>query len=174
MDQLDERDPKRAATLKIRQASGRAAELTSHLLAFSRQQVLRLEVIDVNDVVRGIEDMLHRVIGEDISIETRLAGELAFVKADAAQLEQVIVNLAANARDAMPRGGRITIATSNTALNEAPGADDEPGSCVVLTVSDTGTGMDERTRARSLHNRSSPPRNRARVPGWGWPPSTAP
>ena len=148
MDQLNERDPKWAATLKIRQASGRAAELTSQLLAFSRQQVLRLEVIDVNDVVRGIQDMLQRVIGEDISIETRLADELGCVKADAAQLEQVLVNLAANARDAMPRGGRLTIATSTTPLNGARGADDEPGRSVVLTVSDTGTGMDERTRAR--------------------------
>ena len=148
MDQLDESDPKWAATLKIRQASGRAAELTSQLLAFSRQQVLRLEVIDVNDLVRSIEDMLQRVIGKEVSIETRLADTLACVKADAAQLEQVIVNLAANARDAMPRGGRITIATSHTTMTETPGAEDAPVRCVVLTVSDTGTGMDERTRAR--------------------------
>ena len=151
LDNLDQRDPNWAATLKIRQASGRASELTSQLLAFSRQQVLRLEVINLNDVVRSVEDMLHRLISEDVSIETRLADDLACVKADATQLEQVIVNLVANARDAMPRGGRITVGTSETTLTGVPGADNEPvepGRYVVLTVSDTGTGMDEPTRAR--------------------------
>ena len=151
LDQLDQRDPSWAATLKIRQASGRAAELTSQLLAFSRQQVLRLEAVDVNEVVLGIEDMLKRVIGEDVTIETRLADELAGVQADTTRLEQVIVNLAANARDAMPRGGRLTITTVNKTL-KGEGRDDdepvEPGCYVVLAVTDTGTGMDERTRAR--------------------------
>ena len=151
LDNLDQRDPNWAATLKIRQACGRASELTSQLLAFSRQQVLRLEVINVNDVVRNVEDMLRRLIGEDIAIETRLADGLACVKADATQLEQVIVNLAANARDAMPRGGLVTVGTSETTLTGAPDADSEPlrpGRYVVLTVSDTGTGMDEPTQAR--------------------------
>jgi PAS domain S-box-containing protein len=151
LDQLDERDPSWAATLKIRQASGRAAELTSQLLAFSRQQVLRLEVIDVNNLVRGVEDMVQRLIGEDVTIDAHLADTLAYVKADAAQLEQVIVNLASNARDAMPGGGCITITTTNMTLEAAPGIDDEPvepGHYVVLQVGDTGTGMDERTRAR--------------------------
>ena len=151
LDQLDPRDPNWAAALKIRQASGRAAELTSQLLAFSRQQVLRLEVVDVNAVVRGIGDMLDRLIGEEVAIETTLADGLACVKADATQLEQVVVNLAANARDAMPQGGRITITTANAIATDDPSAGDEridPGQYVVLTVGDTGTGMDERTRAR--------------------------
>ena len=151
LDRLDQRDPNWASTLKIRQASGRAAELTSQLLAFSRQQVLQLEVVSVNDIVNGIEGMLGQLIGEDVAVETRLADDLAFVKADAAQLEQVIVNLATNARDAMPRGGRVTIATSNMTLTGTPRVDDElvePGDYVALTVSDTGTGMDEQTRAR--------------------------
>ena len=153
MDALDQRDPNWAATLKIRQASGRAAELTSQLLAFSRRQVLKMEVVDVNDLVEGIEDMLHRLIPEDVVIETRLAPDLACVKADAAQLEQVIVNLAANARDAMPQGGRLTIATSRATVTGLPSVANEgdviaPGRYVELTVSDTGTGMDEPTRAR--------------------------
>ncbi len=151
LDQLPQHDPNWANTLKIRQASGRAAELTSQLLAFSRQQVLRLEVLDLNKIVRGSQDILRRLIGDDVTIETQLAAELACVKADAAQLEQVIVNLAANARDAMPLGGRITIVTAETTLTGGPSADDEPvepGPYVVLSVGDTGAGMDERTRAR--------------------------
>ena len=150
LGRLDRADPNWAATTKIRQASDRAAELTSQLLAFSRQQVLRLEVIDVNALVRGVEDMLRGGAGADIEIETRLDEGLSRVKADAARLEQVVVNLAANARDAMPRGGRLTIATSNTTVSGVAGDDEptEPGRYVTLTVSDTGTGMDERTLAR--------------------------
>ena len=151
LDQLDPRDPSWEAVRKIRISSGRAAELTSQLLAFSRQQVLRLEVIDVNDVVRDIADMLHQVIGEGVEIDVRLGDGVARVKADAAQLEQVVVNLAANARDAMPRGGRLTIATSNRTVSGEARASGEPlaaGRYVVLAVTDTGTGMDERTSAR--------------------------
>ena len=151
LDQLDQGSPQWSATLKIRQASGRAAELTSQLLAFSRRQVLRLEVIGLNDLVAGVEDMLRRLVPDDVEIELRLSDDLACVKADPAQLEQVIVNLAANARDAMPDGGRMVIATENRMLSGGEGHGDEPvepGRYVALTVTDTGTGMDERTRAR--------------------------
>jgi two-component system, cell cycle sensor histidine kinase and response regulator CckA len=116
-------------------AAGRGANLTRQLLAFSRKQVLKQRVLDLNQVVRGLLPMLQRLIGEDIQLVTSLAPGLPAILADAGQLEQVIVNLAVNARDAMPGGGQLTLATRS---------DDG----VVLEVRDTGCGMDEDTRAR--------------------------
>ncbi|MCO5171356.1 MAG: response regulator, partial [Planctomycetes bacterium] len=124
--------PQRRAVEQIRQAGQRAAALTHQLLAFSRKQVLQPEVLDPGRVVADLQDMLRRLISEDIEVVTDLAPDVGRLRADRAQLEQVIVNLAVNARDAMPRGGRLTIST-----RQAPG--DPPR--VVLTVSDTGEGM---------------------------------
>ena len=136
---------------QVKQASVRASTLTKQLLAFSRKQVLQPRVLDLNDVVAGVEKMLQRVIGEDIDLRTEKATTLSRVLADPGQLEQVIMNLAVNARDAMPRGGRLTIATGNVELGDGDPRLAQPmpaGEWVMLAVSDTGTGMDEATRVR--------------------------
>ena len=125
------------------------AALTHQLLAFSRQQVLQPKVLDLNAVVVDMGQMLRRLIGVDIELTTRLDSELGRVKADQSQIEQVIVNLAVNARDAMPDGGSLVIETSNTIVNEtlARGLPFlRPGPHILLTVSDTGTGMDLTTQ----------------------------
>jgi PAS domain S-box-containing protein len=134
------REPPRGI-VEIRQAANRAADLTRQLLAFSRRQVLQPRALDLSEVVRRVKRMLERLIGEDIALELDLDPAPAPVTADRTQLEQVIVNLVTNARDAMPDGGTITIATAN--------ADGESGvpECE-LSVSDTGVGMDEATRMR--------------------------
>jgi two-component system cell cycle sensor histidine kinase/response regulator CckA len=126
----------------IRSTAERAAGLTRQLLAFSRRQLLMPVVLDLNTVISDLMPMLRRLIGEDISLHTDLAESLGPLKADRNQLEQVLVNLVVNARDAMPRGGRLTIETHNESSQESGEAP-----CVVLTVSDTGHGMDEFTRA---------------------------
>src|SRR5262249_42539072 len=126
----------------IRSTAERAASLTRQLLAFSRKQLLMPVVLDLNSVISELTPMLRRLIGEDICLHTDLAEGLGPLKADRHQLEQGLVNLVANARDAMPKGGRLTIETRNEPPQE-PGE----GPCVALTVSDTGHGMDEYTRA---------------------------
>ncbi len=135
---------------EIRRAAQRAADLTRQLLAFSRQQVLAPKVLDLNAVVHGVERMLGRLIGENIELRTTLARDLGAVRADPSQLEQVILNLAVNARDAMPQGGKLTIETAHADLDEDYARDHvtaRTGRHVLLAVSDTGTGMDEATRA---------------------------
>ncbi len=130
---------------QIEKAGKRAATLTRQLLAFSRRQVLEPKVIDLNQVVTGLKDMLARMIGEDIELKTFLDPELGMVKADPGQIEQVIANLAVNARDAMPSGGKLSIETANVYLDAAYAAqhqDCEPGPYVMLAVTDTGTGID--------------------------------
>ncbi|MGE5179700.1 MAG: CHASE3 domain-containing protein [Bacteroidota bacterium] len=136
---------------EIRKASDRAASLTRQLLAFSRQQVLQPKVIRVNEVVGNLAGMLSRLIGEDIDLVVSLDEEVGQVKADPFQLEQVLMNLAVNARDAMPRGGKLTIETANVILDEGYARahpDVKPGSYVMIAVSDTGIGMDSDTRTR--------------------------
>jgi PAS domain S-box-containing protein len=131
---------------EISRAAAQAAALTHQLLAFSRRQVLHPRVVDLNQIVASMETMLQRIIGDDISVGIRLAPELAPVEADRAQLERVILNLAANARDAMPGGGVLTIETANVDVDEAQvttHAEGAPGPHVLLAVSDTGVGMDE-------------------------------
>jgi len=136
---------------EIRHAAERAASLTKQLLAFSRKQVLTPVVLDLNDVVRGVEGMLGRVIGEDVRLRLRLAAELPRVRADRGQLEQVLMNLAVNARDAMPYGGALTLETGPARVDEAaaalrPGL--RAGDYARIAISDTGTGMSPEVRAR--------------------------
>jgi PAS domain S-box-containing protein len=143
-------DPRREDVEGIRTAAQRAAALTRQLLAFSRKQVLQMRVLDVNEVVRALDTMLRRVIGEDIRLDLVLASDLAPVRADPGQLEQVIMNLAVNARDAMPGGGRLTIETANVALEEPDAAAPSAlpsGPHVMVSVADTGVGMDAETQS---------------------------
>ena len=145
-------DPDRRNNLdEIRKAAERASSLTRQLLAYSRQQILQPKVLDLNQVVSDMSNLLHRLIGEDIELRTALAAKLDAVRVDAGQIEQVILNLALNARDAMPRGGKLTIETANAHLDEAYARGHvavRPGSYVMLAVSDTGVGMNAETLAR--------------------------
>ncbi len=136
---------------EIRKAARRAAALTRQLLAFSRKQVLEPRIIDVNGVVLNLDKMLRSLISENIELKTVLADDLAAARADPNQIEQVIMNLAINARDAMPEGGTVTIETRNATLDDAYAAQHVsviPGEYVMLAVTDTGCGMDEKTQSR--------------------------
>ena len=146
LEQLPNQHPVRENLLEIEHAAQGAAELTRQLLAFGRKQILSPRVIDLNLVVAGTETLLRRLIGEDINLVFTLHPQLGRVKADAGQIEQIIVNLAVNARDAMPAGGRLTLETQNVELDDAYARAHrgvQPGLYVMLAVSDTGTGMDE-------------------------------
>jgi PAS domain S-box-containing protein len=150
--EMGPRDPQRLDVQEISRAAHRAATLTRQLLAFSRKQVLQPRIVTLNAVVTDLSAMLRRIIGEDIELRLELDHGLGQVLADAGQLEQVITNLAVNARDAMPRGGRLTIRTANVAAEDVAASDPEAppllGPLVAVSVADTGTGMDERTQAR--------------------------
>jgi len=151
MADLREGDPLRTDFLEIRHAVERAVALTRQLLAFSRKQVLQPAVLNLNTVIANMEKMLRRVIGEDVDLAVVPTEDLASVTVDPGQIEQVIMNLAVNARDAMPDGGRLTVATQNIELDDtyaAQHASVRPGPYVMLAMSDTGVGMDEHTRAR--------------------------
>jgi two-component system cell cycle sensor histidine kinase/response regulator CckA len=142
-------DPLRENTTEIRKAGQSAAALTHQLLAFSRQQVLQPKILDLNSVVTEMGKMLRRLIGVDIELTNKLASQLGKVKADQSQIEQVIVNLVVNARDAMPDGGKLLIETSNVDISETVARSLpflHPGSHVLLTVTDTGVGMDAETQ----------------------------
>ncbi len=150
LEDLDPASPARDDVTEIRRAGDRAAQLTRQLLAFSRRQPLTPRVIDVNALVADMDRLLRRLIGEDIELRTVLTPDLGAVRADAGQLEQVIMNLAVNARDAMPRGGKLTIETANTELDESYAREHvtvRAGPAVMIAVSDTGTGMDSETLA---------------------------
>jgi len=147
---LGRADPLRRDVEEIKKAGERAASLTRQLLAFSRKQMLRPEILDLNRVISDMEGMLRRLIGEDIDLVTVLEPGLGRVEADPGQIEQVILNLAVNARDAMPQGGKLTFETANVDLDEAHARQHpevRPGSYVMLLVSDTGVGMDEETKS---------------------------
>jgi PAS domain S-box-containing protein len=144
-------DPSRPLAEDIRKAGERAASLTRQLLAFSRKQMLEVKDVNLNETVEQAGKMLRRLIGEDVKLTTVLASNLAHVKVDPGQMEQVLMNLAVNARDAMPQGGNLTIETTNVELNEPYAAgqlDLCAGRYVMLAVSDTGCGMDDETQAR--------------------------
>ena len=115
---LKDDDPLKGNLREIKNATERAAQLTSQLLAFSRRQVLDMKVLDLNTVVRGLEKMLPRIIGEDIELITHLAEDLGRVKTDPSQIEQVLLNLVVNAKDAMPKGGKLILETNNVKLDE--------------------------------------------------------
>ncbi|HLK63981.1 MAG TPA: response regulator [Bryobacteraceae bacterium] len=138
-------------TLEVLQAGERASALTNQLLAFSRRQVSIPRVIDLNDLVQNIDKMLRRIIGEDIDLHLKLADGLSSVTVDPSHIDQVIMNLAVNSRDAMPDGGALTIETANVEMTEEYAGSHlgiAPGPYVMLAVSDTGTGMDEATKSR--------------------------
>ncbi len=147
----DEKSSHRSELEEIKHAGERAAALTRQLLAFSRKQVFHLELLDLNDVVVNMETMLRRLIGEDVRLTSTLSSKIGLVRADRSQIEQVLLNLAVNARDAMPGGGVLRIETSVEEVSEelaAAHAPCAPGRFVVLNVSDTGCGMDAETQHR--------------------------
>ena len=148
---LDPKDDRRADAEEIGRAAMRAADLTRQMLAFSRRQVLQLKIIDLNTALSKVEPMLRRVIGEDIVMTVTGKATKPHVRVDPGQVEQVVMNLVVNARDAMPQGGRLTVETADAVLDEAALAespDVRPGPFVLLSVSDTGIGMSPEVRAR--------------------------
>ncbi len=145
LERLEDGHRVRRDVIEIHEAGERAAGLTRQLLAFSRRQLLQPQVLDLNTVIARIEKMLRRLIGEDVQLTTDLDRNLRQVKVDAGQIEQVIMNLAVNARDAMPEGGKLTIGTANVQLDRL--GDLQPGSYVRLSIADTGAGMSAETQA---------------------------
>ncbi len=151
LNALPEQDPRRSDAHQITQAAARAASLTRQLLAFSRRQVLQPQVLDLNDVIGDMERLLRRVISEDIALVTQFESSIGAVKADRGQIEQVVMNLVVNARDAMPNGGVLAISTRVVHLDAAYArrhAGVNPGKHVVFAVRDTGVGMDAATQQR--------------------------
>src|ERR1039457_597795 len=149
LDQVDARDPLREGLEAIHNAGERAAGLTNQLLAFSRKQVLNPRVLDLNRVVSGMRPMLSRLLGEDVELCVELPAESAIIRADPHQLEQVVMNLAVNSRDAMPHGGRLSIETAVVQWDESQArvhAGAQAGWYVRLAVRDSGEGMNEETR----------------------------
>ncbi len=151
LDELPVHDPLRSYAEEILKAADRASAITHQLLTFSRRQISKPRVIHLNLVVAHADKMLRRLIGEDVQLQLRLAADIGNVKADPGQVEQAIVNLAVNGRDAMPNGGALTIETANVRLDEnylRTNMGMSPGEFVMLSVSDTGHGMDAETRRR--------------------------
>jgi nitrogen-specific signal transduction histidine kinase/CheY-like chemotaxis protein len=150
LEDIGASDPLKGTIEEIRKAGTRAADLTKQLLAFSRKQILRPRIIDLNAVIAALTGMLERLIGEDIRLVTRLDQSLGRINADPGQMEQVIMNLCLNSRDAMPNGGEVILSTTNLDVGAdftMDGAVLPEGAYASLTVSDTGVGMDEETQA---------------------------
>jgi two-component system, cell cycle sensor histidine kinase and response regulator CckA len=151
LEEFAENDPKRRDLEQIKNAGQRAASLTTQLLAFSRRQILKPEILDLNTIITNIGSMLRRLIGENIEFLSNLQSDLGLVRADPGKIEQAIINLAINARDAMPQGGRLILETANVDLDDNFVQEDSvagPGRYVMLSVCDNGTGMDARTQER--------------------------
>lgn len=154
-EMLEERsdlaEPTRKMIAQIHNAGTSAKDLTRHLLAFSRRQVVQPIFLDLNAIIARTDTILSRIIGDDVELVSALGPNLGTIKADPSQVEQVLMNLAVNARDAMPQGGKITIATANVEIDQTNAwqhSAAKPGSYVMLTVSDTGIGMDKETQSR--------------------------
>ncbi|HWD00290.1 MAG TPA: PAS domain S-box protein [Candidatus Sulfopaludibacter sp.] len=151
LDELSPLDPLRGYAEEILKAADRAGALTNQLLAFSRRQIMKPRVINVNSVIEQTEKMLRRLIGEDVTLSFGLKPDVGNIRADPGHVEQAIMNLAVNARDAMPAGGRLTIETANANLDESYAKTHmgvTPGDFVMIAVSDTGIGMDAETKRR--------------------------
>ncbi len=151
IEAMPDGDPMKDDLLEVRGAAERATALTRQLLAFSRKQVLQVSLLNLNEIVVGIDKMLKRVLGEDIELNEVLEPDLGMTLADLSQVEQVLMNLVVNARDSMPEGGRLTIETRNAVLDDDYAASHngvKPGQYVQLSISDSGCGMDEQTKAR--------------------------
>jgi two-component system cell cycle sensor histidine kinase/response regulator CckA len=154
IDQLDQSSPVRGDVEEIRRAANSAASLTRQLLIFSRKSVVRPTVLDVDEIVTRLDKMLQRLVGEDVELIVRAGGDAGHVRADASEIEQVIMNLVVNARDAMPTGGTLTIQTGTATLDaqwlraHRSGA---PGDYAKLTITDTGTGMTPEVQAQVFH-----------------------
>jgi len=151
LNNLSPNDPNHNSAEQIMKAADRAATLTKQLLAFSRRQVLQPKVIDLNRLITSLSTMLRRLIGEDVDLKLDLRPEIGQVSADPGQIEQVLMNLVVNARDAMPKGGTLTIETANIQLDDTYTGRRlavKPGAYTLIAVSDTGSGMDEATQAR--------------------------
>jgi signal transduction histidine kinase/CheY-like chemotaxis protein len=151
MEGLEEDDERRRDMEEVIRAGEQASRLTQQLLAFSRKDVAQPTELSLNDVVADLERMLRRTLGEQVELETALDQELASIQADSGQIQQVIMNLCVNARDAMPEGGRLVVATSNETVDESAALEEpelSPGDYVCLTVTDSGIGMTDEVRAR--------------------------
>jgi PAS domain S-box-containing protein len=151
LNDLSPEDPRFELLDEIKDSASRAAALTRQLLAFSRRQVIEPQALDLNEVILELQKLLKRIIGEDISLDTTLTNEICTIQADRNQIEQVILNLAVNARDAMPHGGKLWIETSNESLDETychAHSAAHPGPYVRLNITDSGQGMDGETRAQ--------------------------
>ncbi len=151
LGELQPEDPIRADIQEVCKAAGRAAELTRQLLLFSRHEVVEPKVLDLNRILGNMDKMLQRVVGEDVELRAILGPDVGRIRADPSHIEQVIVNLVVNARDAMPNGGKLTIETANEDLDESFASNHlpaKPGPYVVLSVTDTGCGMDQATQNR--------------------------
>jgi two-component system cell cycle sensor histidine kinase/response regulator CckA len=178
LHQLPASDPRHADLLEVVGAADRAAALTRQLLAFSRKQTLRPAAIDINGLVTGMQKMLGRLIGANIELETALSSQVGAVHADHGQLEQVLMNLVVNARDAMPSGGRLAIETAEVEIDKAGGNGDAVtfGRYAKLAVRDSGTGMDEATKDRLFEpffTTKEPGKGTCRVPTTSIMPETS-
>lgn len=151
LEKMKKDDPLKKDITQIVTAGEKAGSLTQQLLAFSRKQIVRPQIININHIISGIEKMLRRLIGEDIKLNCILNKNIGYTKCDPGQIDQIIMNLAVNARDAMPKGGKLTIETSNVNLDDNYKKlhfDVKPGKYVLITVSDNGIGMDAETQKR--------------------------
>jgi PAS domain S-box-containing protein len=150
MEDIDPNDPKSLDLGQIAKASRRGALLTSQLLAFSRKQILQSELLNLNDIIKNMDPMIRRLVGDKVEFTFTNQRDLGFVNADPGQIQQIIMNLAINARDAMPHGGLLTIETANVELDDDYAGNNlgsRTGSHVMLAVSDNGIGMDEATKS---------------------------
>jgi len=168
--EMEQGHPLEVKARAIQQASDRATMLTRQLLAFSRKQLLELKVVDLNAVVGDMERLLRPLIGEDVDLKTKLASDAGHMRADAGQLEQVLMNLVVNSKDAMPNGGRIFIETANVTRDNAHDSEQtfiKPGEYVMLSVTDNGLAW-TRKRSRVFSSRFFTTKEKGKGTGWAF------